>query len=110
MFMVRWVALTGACYVRLQLTRGRQPSRSSCGNAGFFKISIHDNSRLCKSGRSADGCLPSSRTEIAFDKNVQTSGLLFPKDVGERLARFRQIDLDQPRRITTMRWNFRTAQ
>jgi hypothetical protein len=35
-------------------------------------------------------------TEIAFDSNVQTAGLLFRKDIGERLARFRQIDLDQP--------------
>src|SRR2546429_4928624 len=35
-------------------------------------------------------------TEIAFENNVQTAGLLFRKDIGERLARFRQIDLDQP--------------
>src|SRR5215218_7790972 len=35
-------------------------------------------------------------TEIAFEANVQTTGLLFRKDVGDRLARFRQIDLDQP--------------
>jgi hypothetical protein len=35
-------------------------------------------------------------TEIAFGHNVQTARLLFGKDIGERLARFRQIDLDQP--------------
>ena len=35
-------------------------------------------------------------TEIAFETNVQTTGLLFRKDIGDRLARFRQIDLDQP--------------
>lgn len=33
--------------------------------------------------------------EIAFDSNVQTAGLLFRKDIGERLVRFRQIDLNQ---------------
>jgi len=35
-------------------------------------------------------------TEIAFETNVQTTGLLFRKSISERLARFRQIDLDQP--------------
>ena len=35
-------------------------------------------------------------TEIAFENDVRTDGLLFRKDVGDRLARFRQIDLDQP--------------
>jgi hypothetical protein len=35
-------------------------------------------------------------TEIAFEKNAQASGLLFRKDIGDQLARFRQIDLDQP--------------
>ena len=35
-------------------------------------------------------------TEMAFEDNVQATGLLFRKDIGDRLARFRQIDLDQP--------------
>ena len=35
-------------------------------------------------------------TEIAFETNAQASGLLFRKDIGDQLARFRQIDLDQP--------------
>jgi hypothetical protein len=35
-------------------------------------------------------------TELAFEVNVQTTGLLFHKDIGDRLARFRQIDIDQP--------------
>src|SRR5258705_6006041 len=35
-------------------------------------------------------------TEIAFENDAQTDGLLFRKDIGDRLARFRQIDLDQP--------------
>ena len=35
-------------------------------------------------------------TEIAFENDVQTARLVFRKDIGERLARFRQIDLDQP--------------
>jgi hypothetical protein len=35
-------------------------------------------------------------TEIAFENNAQTAGLWFCKNIGERLARFRQIDLDQP--------------
>src|SRR2546423_15383931 len=34
-------------------------------------------------------------TEIAFEDNVQTDGVLFRKDIGDRLARFRQIDLHQ---------------
>jgi hypothetical protein len=35
-------------------------------------------------------------TEMAFEDNVKSTGLLFAKDIGDRLARFRQIDLDQP--------------
>ena len=35
-------------------------------------------------------------TEIAFDSDVQTDGLLSRKEVGDRLARFRQIDLGEP--------------
>lgn len=37
-------------------------------------------------------------TEIAFENDVQTAGLMFRKNIGERLARFRQIDLDKPTR------------
>jgi hypothetical protein len=37
-------------------------------------------------------------TEIAFEANVQAQGLLFPKNIGDQLARFRQIDLDCPAR------------
>jgi hypothetical protein len=35
-------------------------------------------------------------TEIAFEKDAQSDGMLFRKDVGDRLARFRQVDLHQP--------------
>ena len=35
-------------------------------------------------------------TEIAFENEVQTGGMMFRKSVGDRLARFRQIDLDKP--------------
>jgi hypothetical protein len=35
-------------------------------------------------------------TEIAFENDVQTDGIIFRKNVGDRLARFRQIDLDKP--------------
>jgi hypothetical protein len=42
-----FLSTVGAFYVRLQLTRGRQPSRAGRGNAGFFQISSHDDSRLC---------------------------------------------------------------
>jgi hypothetical protein len=35
-------------------------------------------------------------TEIAFDNDVQTDGMVFRRNVGDRLARFRQIDLDRP--------------
>ena len=35
-------------------------------------------------------------TEIAFENDVQTAGLVVRKDTGERLARFRQLDLNQP--------------
>jgi hypothetical protein len=37
-------------------------------------------------------------TEIAFENNVQIDGRLFRKDIADRLARFRQIDLDRPTR------------
>jgi hypothetical protein len=35
-------------------------------------------------------------TEIAFENDVQTNGLLFRKDIGDRMARFRQINLGKP--------------
>jgi len=35
-------------------------------------------------------------TEIAFEKEAQTGGLIFRKNIGDRLARFRQINLDKP--------------
>ena len=34
-------------------------------------------------------------TEIAFEKDAQTKGTLFRKKVGDRLARFRQIDTEK---------------
>jgi hypothetical protein len=35
-------------------------------------------------------------TEIAFDKDVQTCSFMFRKSIGDRLARFRQINLSKP--------------
>ena len=35
-------------------------------------------------------------TEIAFENDVQTDGMMFCKNIGVRLARFRQINLKQP--------------
>jgi hypothetical protein len=35
-------------------------------------------------------------TEIAFERDVFAQGMIFRKNVGARLARFRQIDLDKP--------------
>ena len=35
-------------------------------------------------------------TELAFEHDVQTGGMMFRKSVGDRLARFRQIALDNP--------------
>src|SRR5258708_36980374 len=35
-------------------------------------------------------------TELAFENDVQTDGMMFRKNIGDRLARFRQIDLDKP--------------
>lgn len=37
-------------------------------------------------------------TEIAFEKDVQAEGMMFRKNIGDRLARFRQIDLNQQAR------------
>src|ERR1700716_1580131 len=37
-------------------------------------------------------------TEIAFENDVQTDGVMFRKNIGDRLARFRQIALDKPYR------------
>jgi hypothetical protein len=34
-------------------------------------------------------------TEIAFENDVQTNGVMFRKNIGFRLARFRQIDLNK---------------
>jgi hypothetical protein len=34
-------------------------------------------------------------TELAFEKNVQADGFIFRKNIGDRMARFRQIDLDK---------------
>jgi hypothetical protein len=35
-------------------------------------------------------------TEIAFESDVQIDGMMFRKNIGVRLARFRQIDLNKP--------------
>ena len=35
-------------------------------------------------------------TELAFENDVQTDGMMFRKNIGVRLARFRQIDLNKP--------------
>ena len=35
-------------------------------------------------------------TEIAFEKDVQAEGMMFRKNIGDRLARFRQINLNRP--------------
>jgi hypothetical protein len=35
-------------------------------------------------------------TEIAFENDVRTDGIMFRKNVGDRLARFRQVDLNKP--------------
>jgi hypothetical protein len=35
-------------------------------------------------------------TELAFENDVQTGGMMFRKSVGDRLARFRQMALDKP--------------
>jgi hypothetical protein len=34
-------------------------------------------------------------TEIAFEKDAQSDGMMFRKSIGDRLARFRQIDTDR---------------
>jgi hypothetical protein len=34
-------------------------------------------------------------TEIAFEKDAQSDGMMFRKSIGDRLARFRQIDTDK---------------
>ena len=35
-------------------------------------------------------------TELAFDNDVRTDGVMFRTNIGDRLARFRQIDTDKP--------------
>jgi hypothetical protein len=35
-------------------------------------------------------------TEIAFESEVQTDGMTFRKSIGDRMARFRQINLNEP--------------
>ena len=52
-------------------------------------------------------------TEIAFDENVECEpslgiSILSNKKIGQRLARFRQVNMDNSWLIT-MRWNFPTG-
>lgn len=35
-------------------------------------------------------------TEVVFENTAYAEGLLFRRNIGDRLARFRQIDLDKP--------------
>ena len=35
-------------------------------------------------------------TEVVFETNAYTEGLVFRRSVGERLARFRQVNLNEP--------------
>lgn len=35
-------------------------------------------------------------TEIAFEENVWVEGAIFRRNVGDNLARFRQVDVDRP--------------
>jgi hypothetical protein len=35
-------------------------------------------------------------TEIAFENNAQAEGMMFRKNIGDRLARFRQFNLNRP--------------
>ena len=35
-------------------------------------------------------------TELAFEHDAQTGGMMFSESIGARLARFRQIDTDKP--------------
>src|ERR1700738_1368515 len=35
-------------------------------------------------------------TEIAFENDVQTDGMMFRRNIADRLARFRQINLNKP--------------
>jgi hypothetical protein len=37
-------------------------------------------------------------TEVAFEADVMRDGLMFHRRVGDRMARFRQIDTDEPQR------------
>jgi hypothetical protein len=37
-------------------------------------------------------------TELAFERDAQCEGMMFRKNVGDRMARFRQIDLGKPNR------------
>src|ERR1700704_2755833 len=35
-------------------------------------------------------------TELAFENDVRAEGIIFRRKIGDRLARFRQIDLNKP--------------
>lgn len=37
-------------------------------------------------------------TELVFESDVRFDGMMFQKSIGDRMARFRQIDLDKPDR------------
>jgi hypothetical protein len=83
-------------HVRLQLTCGRDTTRGGRGNFGLDQLFYRDHGFASPDDPKVAVCLRPG-TEIAFENDVQTHGMMFrKKNIDDRLARFRQIDLNKP--------------
>src|ERR1700737_3802982 len=96
-----WLAgwpFTGALHVRLQLTCGRNSSRRGRETLVSTKFKSTTTRGFASPGNPHVAVCLRPGTELAFENDVQTGGFLFRKKIGDRLAWFRQIALDQPSR------------
>jgi hypothetical protein len=80
--------------VRLQLTRGRDTTRGVAETLVSTGFSTGTHGFASPDDPKVAVCLRPG-TEIAFENDVQTDGMMFRKSIGDRLARFRQIDLNK---------------
>ena len=86
-------------HVRLQPATRSEPTGKSRRQARLMSFRQFDHARFCGSRRAEGGGLLLPGTELVFDRDVECDHALgfFPnKKVRENVARFRQINLDNP--------------
>ena len=86
-------------HVRLQPPLCRIASSTRGRPASFDPISYFANTRLCRDWPGRHSRLPAAGTEVAFERDVECDGLFGffrGRSLKQKLARFRQINLDQP--------------